>query len=384
MLVVRRTRETEPPSVDQFCFELSSKSDYWGSSAVNAASCAALNSIDHVHYVGPISPPVVFHQKALSKVLRTARLRGNFFFYSQTRLEKIAAEVQSQSRSDATLDFFHGFTPWIATRPGRRYLAWSDCIFHDYIRIFHDYGRFSVVDVDRIERGEASWLKGAYRVLFSTRWAANRAAEVYGLDAAHVESTGIFGELDNSGKDGYSGAQEFAFVATNFAAKGGHTVLSAFRQLRRSDPDVLLTVIGERPAGVSDEPGVEFAGFLRKEIPDEYARFRQILGRVRALVHPTTSDISPLIIVEAAYLGCPVIASNRFAIPELVDHDVTGILLDDLSPGAVAESMRMMLMDNSRYWEMRRQARSTASKRHSKSAFEARLHAPIAPLLAAR
>lgn len=287
-----------------------------GFSATNAASFAALSSIEEVHYVGPINPPAIFRQKALSKILRTVRLRGDFFFYSQKRLERIAGEVHAGALADAALDFFHGFTPWILTAPARRYIAWSDCAFHDYIRIYHSYECFNADDLVRIERTEAAWLKRAHRVLFSTRWAAERAIDAYGLDAAHVATTGTFGEIEMPAADGYAGAKEFAFVSTDFEAKGGSTVLSAFRKVRQRHADACLVIVGAQPPSDAKEPGVTVAGYLRKEVPEEYALFRKTLAAARALVHPTNSDISPHIIVEAGYFGCPAITSNRFAIPE--------------------------------------------------------------------
>jgi glycosyltransferase involved in cell wall biosynthesis len=104
----------------------------------------------------------------------------------------------------------------------------------------------------------------------------------------------------------------------------------------------------------------------------------QILGRVRALVHPTKSDISPLLIIEAGYLGCPVIASRKFGIPELVDDARTGLLLDDPSQaGSVASAMCWMLERTEGYQRMREAAWANARELHSKWMFEQRLLASV-------
>ena len=241
---------------------------------------------------------------------------------------------RSQSTSDeAQIDFFHGFTPWIMTMPKRPYAAWCDCTFRDYISVFHRRESFRERDLQRIEQAEARWLKRARRVLFTSQWAALRAISDYQLDEQRVASVGIFGEIDPPEHDAYAGGTEFAFISTNFHKKGGPIVLAAFQKLRRRYPDSSLVVVGNKPAGVVPLPGVEFTGFLRKEVPGEQARFRQILGRSRALVHPSQSDISPLLLIEAGYFGCPAISSRMFAIPELVDDMQSGILLDN--PGSV-------------------------------------------------
>jgi glycosyltransferase involved in cell wall biosynthesis len=78
-----------------------------------------------------------------------------------------------------------------------------------------------------------------------------------------------------------------------------------------------------------------------------------------------------LLIIEAGYLGCPVISSRRFAIPELVDHERTGLLLDDsFQTSTVTGAMCWMLEHADEYQQMREAAWAKAHKLHSKRKFE--------------
>jgi glycosyltransferase involved in cell wall biosynthesis len=341
---------------------------------MNAAAYQALVQVESLHYVGPVSPPANLRQKAISKLLRSVGLQGNFFFYSHERLKAIADEVAMRCSANASLDFFHGFTPWILTRPPRAYVAWSDCTFHDYISIYHRRELFRPRDLERIQRGEAEWLRNARWVAFSNDWAAKRAAEYYGLDVTCIHSVGIFGEMDMPPADGYAGQKQFVFISTDFEAKGGATVVSAFRQVLERHPDATLVIVGARPKCAKNEKNTIFTGYLRKECPEERARFRAILAGARALVHPTSSDICPLIIVEAGYFGCPAISVRKFAIPGLIDHSVTGLLLDDASDVcAVAQGMNWMLENERAYRLMRKRAWEKARRENSKKAFECKM-----------
>ena len=345
---------------------------------MNVAAYSAISSLEPTKYVGPINPPVILAEKVVSKLQRVAGSQGSFFFYSRRRLNQIAEAVHAQCSADARLDFFHGFTPWILTRPRRPFMAWSDCTFHDYIEIFHRREQFSSDDLERIEQAEAAWLKQARCVIFTTRWAAGRAIRYYHLDSNRVAAVGIFGEIEMPLRDAFDGGMEFAFVSTNFQAKGGPTVLSAFREVRKAHPDASLVVVGDAPSNLAAEPGVSVAGFLRKEIPSEYQHLLEILTRARAIVHPTQSDIAPLLLVEAGYLGCPVISSRRFGIPELVEDGRTGLLLGDPSrPALVAAAMRWMLESPNEYRKMRHAAWSNARELHSRQKFEERLQACV-------
>jgi glycosyltransferase involved in cell wall biosynthesis len=352
-----------------------------GFSAMSAAAYEALRKLATIHYVGPINPPIIFRQKVVSKMLRTLGSQGNFFAFSRERLEAIAEEVNRRCSPGAQFDFFHGFTPWILTKPPRPYVAWSDCTFRDYIDVYHRRPMFQPADLERIEQMEATWLGDAHYIGFSNAWAAQRAISHYKLDRSRVHVVGNFGEIEMPADDEYTGAKQFAFVSTDFDAKGGPTVMSAIRKLRRRHRDASLIIVGARPSNGSNDPAISVTGYLRKEVPDEYAVFRRVLAGARALVHPTKSDISPLIIIEAGYFGCPTIAPNQFAVPEMVDHGVTGILLDDVSATTVADAMVWMLENESSYREMRRHARARVAN-YSKAAFESKIQALVAPLMA--
>ena len=131
-------------------------------------------------------------------------------------------------------------------------------------------------------------------------------------------------------------------------------------------------------------PGVAYAGFLRKDVPAELSRFRAILSSSVAMVHPTQADISPLLLVEAAQFGCPAIAPRAFAIPGLVEHQRTGLLIDaPPTAPAVAAAMAWMLEHAQDYAEMRAAAWRRARARHARARFEARLLAQVDAVLAA-
>jgi glycosyltransferase involved in cell wall biosynthesis len=343
-----------------------------GFSAMNVAALETVRKCGEVHYVGPINPGVSLYRKVVSKALRTFGRPGEFFFFSRERLSSIQQEVHSKCSPSASLDFYHGFTPWVLAAARRPYITWSDCTFHDYLRIYHDPADFSSEDIRRIEEAEARWLAKAERVLFTSHWGAASACKTYGLSASKTGVVGLFGEVDPPDADAYQGDQSFLFVSTNFEAKGGRVVLEAFRQLRVTHPEATLTIIGDSPSNCH-ESGVTLTGFLRKEVPVEAAKFLQLFAQARAVVHPTRSDILPLMLVEAGYFGMPVIASRRFAIPELVADGVNGLLIDDPSNADEISLAMEKLLDDTIYLPMRKSSWMVAHSAYSRQQFESSL-----------
>lgn len=353
-----------------FISNLPSNTRTGGITARNVGALEALSMIDAINYVGPINPPIFQLEKFYSKVPRIVGLSGDFYFFSRRRLRVVASHVQRLSLSNARLDFFHGFTPWILTRPSRPYIAWSDCTFHDYINIFHNRQEFREVDLCRIERMEADWLKQARQVIFRSQWAMKRAIEHYGLDPERVRSVSNFGEIKPPIEDVYGSGQTFLFVSTDFAAKGGYEVLEAFQVIRSDYPGAKLVIVGDEPKGRIGGGGILVTGYLRKEVDAEARELCKLLSEVRALVHPTKKDTNPAILVEAAYFGCPVIASRQFAISETVDDGRTGLLLQEpLSIGKVVMAMRWMLDAGEAYHAMRRAAWQKSRRDHSRERF---------------
>jgi glycosyltransferase involved in cell wall biosynthesis len=320
----------------------------------------------------------------LSKARRLAGLPGDFFFFSEERLRRIAEDVRARARRDANLDFFHGFTPWILTEPSRPYVAWSDCTFADYIEHFHDRAAFREGDLARIEACEAAWLSRAGCVAFSSTWAADRAIARYSLNPGRVRTVGVFGDLEPPARDLYDGGKDFAFISTNFTRKGGHEVLAAFRTVHKIEPRARLLVVGDSHAAARREPGVICTGFLRKEDPRDYARLRSVFASSRAIINASRSDTAPVLLVEAGSFGCPVISTRRFAIPEIVEDGRTGLLLDDpVDTAAIAKAMVWMLEADEQYLAMRQAAWARSRTGFAKAEFDRRLVSAIMEVLGA-
>jgi glycosyltransferase involved in cell wall biosynthesis len=69
-------------------------------------------------------------------------------------------------------------------------------------------------------------------------------------------------------------------------------------------------------------PNIEYLGFLgRDKLAKEFAKSS-------VLILPTFEDNCPMVVLEAMAAGLPVAASRVGGVPDLVDHDVTGLLFD--------------------------------------------------------
>jgi glycosyltransferase involved in cell wall biosynthesis len=173
-------------------------------------------------------------------------------------------------------------------------------------------------------------LKVGYRrldaaVIFSD---ASRAAVARYTPAP---ATPIFLAFDDELFNGRSGQRslvpELLVVSRLVPWKGVDRALELFGLLRTEIPEARLVIAGDGPLARSfterygSTSGVEF----RLRVPA--AEMPALYRHAWAMVHPSEYETFGLVVVEAMASGTPVIAARVSPLPDLIDHDRTGILV---------------------------------------------------------
>ena len=104
-----------------------------GWSGMNYNLFLNLKEYFRVNYIGPVKPGTSIFKKVVSKLLRHLHLKGNFYFFSEKRLEKINKIVENAVSTETDIVFFHGSTPWIKINTGLPYYAYLDASFHTFL-----------------------------------------------------------------------------------------------------------------------------------------------------------------------------------------------------------------------------------------------------------
>jgi glycosyltransferase involved in cell wall biosynthesis len=119
--------------------------------------------------------------------------------------------------------------------------------------------------------------------------------------------------------------------------KGLPVLLDAWQ---RVPPDAgRLVVVG----ATGSAPGVEFVGRLGGD--PLWQRYRQAALVVAPSIWP---EPCPTVVLEAMAWGRPVVGSRIGGIPDLVEHDHTGLLVPPRDPAALASAITDLLADPSR------------------------------------
>jgi glycosyltransferase involved in cell wall biosynthesis len=136
----------------------------------------------------------------------------------------------------------------------------------------------------------------------------------------------------------YSTGPASLLFSGDFFRKGGVNVVDAFVRIRQQYPETTLTVccdeqIDFRTPNVEmrreyltklhGTPGIRMLGRVPRE-----ELINRILPDTDVLLVPTYAETFGFAVPEAMAFGIPVIATNHFAIPEMIEHGVNGFLVD--------------------------------------------------------
>jgi glycosyltransferase involved in cell wall biosynthesis len=126
--------------------------------------------------------------------------------------------------------------------------------------------------------------------------------------------------------------------------KGFDVAIRAFRFVRIELPQTQLEIAGEGEERESlsrliNELGLTDAVSLlgeRRDIPE-------LMEKADVLIHPARWEGFGLVLLEAMTAGLPIVASRAGAIPEVVDDEVTGLLISPEDPQAFAAALVRIL-----------------------------------------
>jgi glycosyltransferase involved in cell wall biosynthesis len=178
-----------------------------------------------------------------------------------------------------------------------------------------------------------------------SRWLADSFMNDFGIHSSKILPVGAginLPYLRNSEGKTYD-APNILFIGKDFKRKGGDQLLEAFNIVRKEIRDASLTLIGPDLRNLPD--GVSCRGFVSKEDSQGVEALLNEYSKASVFVMPSLYEPFGIVFAEAMAHRLPCIGTNICAMPEIINHGVSGLLVPPGNISALATSIISLLKD---------------------------------------
>lgn len=328
------------------------------------------------HQVIPVNASLTGLRRATVAVLSFSkdreRWRSRFRFGNEGARHRTAAAVASLGEQTVDVILLIGATfdpPCAGSVPYAIYCDWNMAL--DAVEAKAGNGKInglSVGEIEALDRKHARRYEGAAAIFTISERLRMSFIELYGISPDRVHTayagpnfdTGLIDAMLRQPRQ--SAAPSVLFIGKEFRRKGGTTVASAFARLREAMPEARLIFAGSEdlPVEFRSLGNVEHLGLLDKTDPAQLQRLLAAYRDADVFVLPSRRDPFPTVIREAMFFGVPCVASNIWAMPEMIEDGKTGFLIPVDDTEALLSRLVLLLGDATLRKKMGMAARARA------------------------
>lgn len=206
--------------------------------------------------------------------------------------------------------------------------------------------------IEEYERLEHESLSRMEHVFTFGRYVRDGIVNHYGISPSKVTAVGSgMGHIEP-----YHGPKSYAvprllFVAKHlFAEKGGLVLLDAFFKALKHRSDLRLSIVGDRSIEhrIPKHPAITFYGHL------PWHALAALYREATLLVQPMLNDPWGQVYLEALVSRTPIVGLNRNGLPEIIERNGFGFLIDHPNPDDLADTILDAVSEPERLADMGR------------------------------
>jgi glycosyltransferase involved in cell wall biosynthesis len=160
------------------------------------------------------------------------------------------------------------------------------------------------------------------------------------------------------------------FVGRLSPEKGAWNFVQSIPLVLKQDPAVRFSIVGDGSLYAAIKNYIKTSGLDKQvdlvgKVP--YAQIPDFVNKLRLLVLPSYSEGLPSTILEAMACGTPVLATPAGAVDDIISNGVTGFLMANNSPEAIARGI-IEALNNNDFTNIADKARKLAETEYSLTA----------------
>lgn len=125
--------------------------------------------------------------------------------------------------------------------------------------------------------------------------------------------------------------------------KGFDVTIEAAKQLKERAPDVQICLLGDGPERSTLE--MQAQGLTNVSFEGKQSNMGDWFAAADLQVHPSYSEGLGSVILEGMCAGLPVIGSKAGGIPDIIEHNVNGLLVDPGNASQLADAIEKIARD---------------------------------------
>jgi len=183
------------------------------------------------------------------------------------------------------------------------------------------------------------------------------------------------------------GEPHVLFVGRISEAKGAFALLSAWVEVKKMYPAALLTVVGQDHTNglfLRQARSLRIDDAITLTGPLPSPQVAELMRRSRIFCLPSYNEGTPNCVMEALSCGLPIVATRVGGIPDIVQHENTGLLVDTGDVEGLAAALMTLLEDPDRCMKMGQRAHLFAREHLDARKTVGRLVELYSELIAAR
>ncbi len=316
-----------------------------------------------VHGVSIINKQVYeseFINKGIEKSLLEIRFSSQLSQLRRLTFQKIYQLIRLSFRLTRRLIDFRPDFIYFSIMPVGKGL-WRDLIFVIIIKLFKVTPVYHLHNKGIERRSRCLLIKWIYRFVFRNSLVIHLSEnlvrkEILSLGMINIKTQIIPNGIkvvmipENRNKPDHI---NILYLSNLFPGKGFHELIEVFGKLAKDNSNIYLHIAGGFPyLGIRKKvkkqilkSGLSSRIFLKGPRYDEDKL--KIYGEADIFVFPSffRQECFPLVILEAMQAGLPVITTREGAIPEIIDNEVNGIIINQKDNDALEYQIKRLVND---------------------------------------
>ena len=210
----------------------------------------------------------------------------------------------------------------------------SDATFDSMVNYESSFSNISSRSIEEGNYLEKKILQRSTYILYPSDWPINSAIKYYGVSKHKIIKAKFGPNLTKIPKlselNGVYPKQNILrllFIAVKWNSKGGPIAIEALKELNRCGINTELTVVGCKPQE-KKYSGLKIIPFLDKSNYQDLQSLYNLYNSSHFFILPTRNEAVGIVFSESAAFGLPCIASNTGGIPDYIEDNITGRLLE--------------------------------------------------------